>query len=155
MPVTVHPEYAMYLSTRDMARIGLLMLRGGKWRGTQVIPQEGVREMVKLVTPFRDMNPAPWSSLARTSRWGYGLMWWVWDAPSWNGVVSGPFQGAFSAQGANGQYVVVLPMLDMVVAHKVDIDQHPERQVTQHEMQTILEMLIAANCGPENRECWQ
>ena len=26
MPITRHPEYAMYLSTRDMARLGLLML---------------------------------------------------------------------------------------------------------------------------------
>jgi len=31
----VHPEYAMYLSTRDMARIGLLMLRNGNWDGKQ------------------------------------------------------------------------------------------------------------------------
>ena len=32
-PGSVHPEYAMYLSTRDMARIGLLMLQLGNWDG--------------------------------------------------------------------------------------------------------------------------
>src|SRR5712692_6075961 len=31
MPVSRHPEYAMYLSTRDMARLGLLMLADGDW----------------------------------------------------------------------------------------------------------------------------
>jgi len=155
MPVSVHPEYAMYLSTRDMARLGLLMLRGGQWRGKEVIPSFGIREIVKLVTPYRDMSPASWSSLAKPGRWGYGIMWWVWDAPVWNGPVSGPFQGAFAARGANGQFIVVLPLLEMVVAHKVDIDQTSEREVTLHEFQTILQMLVAANCGQTNRECWQ
>lgn len=57
--------------------------------------------------------------------------------------------------GANDQFIVVLPMLDMVVAHKVGIDRTPERAVTLHEFQTILQMLVAANCGSNNKECWQ
>jgi CubicO group peptidase (beta-lactamase class C family) len=31
--ISVHPEYAIYLSTRDMARLGLLVLRDSKWTG--------------------------------------------------------------------------------------------------------------------------
>jgi len=41
LPYTVHPEYAMYLSTRDMARIGLLMLRGGEWNDKRRCPSTG------------------------------------------------------------------------------------------------------------------
>ena len=82
-------------------------------------------------------------------------MWWVWDAPAWNRAVSGPFQGAFLALGANGQFIVVLPMLEMVAAHKVNIDESSEREVTLHEIQTILQMLVAANCGQSNTQCWQ
>ncbi len=40
---SIHPEYAMYLSTRDLARLGLLMLRLGDWDGHQVIPADWVR----------------------------------------------------------------------------------------------------------------
>src|SRR6185369_16333770 len=32
------PAYPMHLSTRDMARLGYLMLREGKWQGRQVVP---------------------------------------------------------------------------------------------------------------------
>lgn len=39
MPDSVHPEYAMYLSTRDMARVGLLMLADGNWNGKPVMPK--------------------------------------------------------------------------------------------------------------------
>src|SRR5207302_6198969 len=36
---SIHPEYAMYLSTRDMARLGLLMLRDGDWDGKRLMPE--------------------------------------------------------------------------------------------------------------------
>ena len=42
-PASVHPEYAMYLSTRDMARIGVLMARQGQWNGREVVPRDWVR----------------------------------------------------------------------------------------------------------------
>ena len=41
LPYTVHPEYAMYLSTRDMARIGLLMLRAGSGMTNVCYPSTG------------------------------------------------------------------------------------------------------------------
>jgi CubicO group peptidase (beta-lactamase class C family) len=34
-----YPAYPLYLSTRDMARLGLLMLRQGRWRDRQIIPR--------------------------------------------------------------------------------------------------------------------
>ena len=33
------PPYHFYLSTRDMARVGYLMLREGNWAGTQLVPR--------------------------------------------------------------------------------------------------------------------
>ena len=46
-----HPAHHMVLSTRDMARLGYCMLRGGRWRGTQVIPEEWVARTTRLATP--------------------------------------------------------------------------------------------------------
>jgi CubicO group peptidase (beta-lactamase class C family) len=65
----VHPEYAMYLSTRDMARLGLLMLRNGNWAGKQLIPITWVQMSAEPVTPFEEMNPPYLRSLGAPERW--------------------------------------------------------------------------------------
>lgn len=41
-------------------------------------------------------------------RWGYGVLWWVWDSPTWPGnVTARPFQGAYAAKGTGGQLILV------------------------------------------------
>ena len=149
MPDSRFPEYAMYFSTRDMARLGLLMQRGCAWREAQIVPRSWCRRITTLVTPHRDIHPFPLGSGAWASRWGYGLLWWVWDAGEPEGTVTGPYSGAYSAMGAFGQYITVLPVMDLVVAHKVDFDEaeaqgRPVPKVQPHEFDTMLQLLIAA-----------
>jgi CubicO group peptidase (beta-lactamase class C family) len=142
--------YHMWLSTRDMARVGLLMLRHGEWSGTQVASREWTARISSLVTPLNEMNPPRHRALGSGLRWAYGYMWWVWDAPN----SPGPYKGAYTGMGAGGQYITVLPDLDMVVAHKTDMDQPPvssaatkrRRTVTLPEYDAALRMLIAARC---------
>ena len=105
-----YPAYHMWISTRDLARIGYLMLNDGNWDGTQVVPAEWVRQVRALVTPRDEMNPAR----MRSDEFGYGLMWWVWDDPE----ARAEFAGAYAARGYLGQYIVVLPAIDVVIAHK-------------------------------------
>jgi len=149
-PASVHPEYAMYLSTRDMARIGALMARQGQWNGREVVPREWIRAIVTLVTPPEAIHPEQLGASSWAHRWGYGMLWWVWDTPNIPGTVTGPYQGAFTAMGAHGQYITVLPVLDLVVAHQVAFDEEDERQgrriaeVAPHEYDAILQMIIAA-----------
>lgn len=141
--------YHMWLSVRDMARIGLLMLRGGQWEGRQVASADWIRRISSLVTPLNEMNPPNYRSLGTGNRWGYGCMWWVWDAPN----SPGPFEGAFTGMGAGGQFITVLPQLDMVVAHKTDTEHvsphgpgQRRRSVTGTEYDVVLRMLISARC---------
>jgi CubicO group peptidase (beta-lactamase class C family) len=143
----------MWLSTRDMARIGLLMLRNGEWHGRQVVSRDWIRRISSLVTPLNEMNPPNQRSLGTGNRWGYGYMWWVWDAPN----SPGPYQGAYAGMGAGGQFITVFPRLDMVVAHKTDIQQASQygakerrRNVTATDYDSILRMLFAARC-PDGR----
>jgi CubicO group peptidase (beta-lactamase class C family) len=77
-------------------------------------------------------------------------MWWVWDAPN----SPGPLMGAYQATGAFGQFITVLPQLDMVIAHKADSTQDSsqgpkgrKRSVSLAEYDAILRMLIAAKCS--------
>ncbi len=140
--------YHMWLSTRDMARLGLLMLREGRWNDQQIISREWVRRITSLVTPLNEMNPPYHRALGTGARWGYGYLWWVWDAPN----SPGPFRGAYTGIGAGGQFITVLPELDMVVAHKVDTQQpsphapNRRRSVSRAEYMATLHLLINARC---------
>lgn len=80
--------------SRDFARFGLLYLRGGNWNGVDVVPSSWVN-----------------ASITDTSATygGYGYQWWL--DPQGHGPVP-PF---FSAQGHDGQYIYVIPSLDLVV----------------------------------------
>ncbi len=151
MPHSVHPLYHIYLSTRDMARVGLLMLRGGNWNGKQVVDQNWVNFMTTLVTPVNELFPHGLRQAAEQAqwRWGFGTMWWVWDSPRLPiGLSANNFYGAYSAMGFGGQYITVLPGYDMVVAHKVEI-QNTSRgmDVSNQDYYTVLQMLIASRCG--------
>jgi len=150
LKVSMHPAYHMWLSARDMARLGLLMLREGEWNGRQIVSKEWVQRITSLVTPFHEMNPPYQRQLGAPRRWGYGYMWWVWDAPN----SQGPLVGAYSGMGAGGQFITVLPRLDMVIAHKTDTAQPSPhgaskrtRSVTGAQYDAILQMLYASYCG--------
>lgn len=146
-PDSVHPEYAMNLSTRDMARLGLLMLDYGSWNGKQIISSDWVRYMTSIITPFRDINPTSMRNDGEPERWGYGLLWWVWDAPAFPGnIYSGFMQGAYTAAGSGGTFISVLPAKDMVVVHQVDIDKNPRASVSPSSYIAMLSMIANAYC---------
>jgi CubicO group peptidase (beta-lactamase class C family) len=147
-PGSVHPEYAMYLSTRDMARLGVLMLDYGVWNGKILFPGDWVRYMTSLITPFRDINPTSLRNAGEPQRWGYGLLWWVWDEPAFPGnTYTGFMQGAYSAMGTGGQYITVLPAKDMVVVHQVDIDKNDRVSVSPSSYMAMLSMIANAYCA--------
>jgi CubicO group peptidase (beta-lactamase class C family) len=130
---SIHRAYHMWLSTRDMARLGHLMLRHGVWSGRQVIPADWTRRISTAVTRSHEMNP---ESL-RGGRFGYGYLWWIFDGPT----AIGPFEGAYTAMGAVGQYITVLPKLDMVVSHKT---KPGNGSVSRDEYLAFLDRLISA-----------
>jgi CubicO group peptidase (beta-lactamase class C family) len=110
LSISRHPAYHMNLSTRDKARVGYLMLREGRWQDRQVIPEAYVRESTRAITPRAEMNPAR----RRSGAFGYGYLWWVFDNPELPEV----YRGAYIGLGAVGQHLLVMPALDLVVAHK-------------------------------------
>ncbi len=135
--------YHMHFSTRDMARLGLLMLRRGRWNGRQVIPADWVDESTRAFTPVGGMNPVR----RRDGPFGYGYLWWVWDGPR----ATGAFKGAYAGHGAIGQHIAVLPALDLVVAHKTAPGQRDAEgrslTVSHPQFLQVLEVLVRARCG--------
>lgn len=77
---------------RDYARVGLMMLNGGKANGRQVVPAEWV-----------SLSTAPTPNSSRAERDGYGFQWWTFG------------ETAYSAVGLQGQYIYVDPKTRTVV----------------------------------------
>ena len=96
---SVYPGYMFRMSTRDLARFGLLFARGGTWRGRQVIPADWVAESTRAHSAV-DMGDSYGT--------GYGYMWWVEGA-----------QG-YSARGTGGHILGVYPALDLVMVIRAD-----------------------------------
>lgn len=84
-----------FCTTRDFARFGLLYLRDGVWEGRRLLPPGWV-----------DYARTPTFQQAGVTDGRYGAHWWL--------DVGGP--GSFSANGYDGQFIVIVPDLDLVVA---------------------------------------
>ena len=134
LTVSKYRAYPIWVSTRDMARIGYLMLHEGNWNGKQVISKNWAKHIVSLVTPLGQMNPVE----RRDGYFGYGYMWWVYDGPR----AVGPFKGAYSGNGAVGQWITVFPALNLVVAHKTN--NIYGRSTSTESWQRILEFVLEA-----------
>jgi CubicO group peptidase (beta-lactamase class C family) len=126
-----HPAYLFRLSALDMARIGLLMARGGDWCGKRIVSKHWVQESTRRVS---DTNRDK-----RTS--GYGYLWWVGEDGRQLGAA---FNGTtFSARGVRGQYMIVNPADDLVIVHRVDTDVKGQR-VRSSEFQDLAQAIAAA-----------
>ena len=90
------PKYVhggAWMRTVDMARLGYLVLRDGRWADQQVLPPGFVAEMVKPQSAGGPPVGVP-----------YGLFWWA---------ASG---STYFASGYAGQVIWVHPPLDLVIA---------------------------------------
>lgn len=108
---SVHAAYPFHISARDLARFGLLMLREGRWKDQQVVPAHWVRESTRYHSD---------ATLYQAD--GYGYMWWV--ARDFNRYPHLPNvclpEGSYSARGAGGHYLLVIPDYDLIMVHRVD-----------------------------------
>jgi CubicO group peptidase (beta-lactamase class C family) len=84
------------LPSRDLAKLGFLYLNGGRWDGVQVIPADYVRASTQPHSTPPASAPAD----------GYGYQWWV---------AAEHGHPSFLAVGYGGQFVQVIPDLDLVV----------------------------------------
>lgn len=111
--ISKYLAYPMWFSTRDMARLGLLMLNKGKWKDVQVISASWVDEMLTSRTSHEELNKNVPVFHGTGVNYGYGYMWWLWQD------VSDPrFEGAYSAKGAMGQNITVYPAIETVLVFK-------------------------------------
>jgi CubicO group peptidase (beta-lactamase class C family) len=99
-----HPAYPFRMSALDLARIGLLYERRGRWQDEQILSEGWI-----------DESTSPLSKTGRgRGRGAYGYMWWVDGSPE------EPQSHQFHARGTGGQTITVVPALDLVLVNRTN-----------------------------------
>src|SRR5438105_12026127 len=89
--------YDLSVRTEEIARFGQLYLQKGVWKGRQLIPKAWVEEATALQTSNGSSPKSDWDQ-------GYGYQFWRCR------------HNAYRGDGAFGQYCIVLPEQDAVIA---------------------------------------
>ncbi|HEX3815774.1 MAG TPA: serine hydrolase [Mycobacteriales bacterium] len=91
----------LHVVTESIAKLGQLYLQRGRWGDRQLVPESWVAAatswQIDTVTPWRQSEPVDW-------RQGYGYQFWRCQ------------HNAYRADGAYGQFCVVIPDSDLVLA---------------------------------------
>jgi CubicO group peptidase (beta-lactamase class C family) len=122
-PKSRHPAYFFRLSTRDMARFGLLYQNYGRWEGEQVVPEQWIRESTTIY-PVGNAAGDP-----------YGFLWRI--IPEEAGLGYG-----FYHTGLGVHLLAVLPDEKLVLVHRVDTDHKFDLRWSQ--VRTLMEMIVTA-----------
>lgn len=88
---------SVQLLPRDFLKLGQLMLNGGTWEGRRILDGEFARRASSPLYHLRNIQ--------------YGYLWWSEEIPYKDRTLR-----AFSARGAGGQSVSVIPELSLVIA---------------------------------------
>jgi CubicO group peptidase (beta-lactamase class C family) len=105
--------WGLYVKTEDMAKLGQLFLQKGSWNGAQILPASWIEEAttshiasLPAGTKREDLKIKP-----EDSDWlqGYGYQMWRCR------------HNGYRADGANGQFIIILPEKNAVVAITANI----------------------------------
>lgn len=114
---TPQAAYGLSLHGRDLTRIGLLMLKKGRWNNASLLPAEWIRQST---SPGSEITPF------------YGLLWWLRhendERPSPTNQLRS--RSSFYADGWLGQKLIIYPAWNLVALrlHKVTGEGKEEEQ---------------------------
>ena len=103
--------FGLRLSARNLAKIGFLYLNNGFWNGQSIVPEYWVKESTRQWMFAHNLYGPTY----------YGYQWWVEE-------VDGCF--SYRAWGRRGQFIVVVPKLDLVIVVTSEIAlPHPRTSI--------------------------
>ncbi len=131
--VSLHPSYKFRMSTRDLARFGMLFLHKGAWQGHRILSEEWVSRSTR-----------PHSITGRGgSKGAYGLMWWVSADENGNPPTS-DLASAFTASGTGGHRLTVMPRIDTVFVLRTDTDDRNSPRIGSSTYDRLLDLVLSA-----------
>jgi CubicO group peptidase (beta-lactamase class C family) len=121
---SLHPVYHINMSSRDMARFGMLYMNEGRWGDKQIVPEQWVKESLTAYTP-------------KTEKYGFGYAWWIHPAKTFN-------QRCYAAEGMGGHAMMLFPDSDMIIVHRANTYIEPWLAVDWTEISKIVKEIFAA-----------
>jgi len=118
----------MYITPRDMLKFGQLYLNKGKWNGKRIVSKKWVQKSFKNYRELKNTK----------DKNGYGYLWWHKTYK-----VNKKEIRTIEARGAGGQYIFVIPILDVVVVitsgnYKNGKFQQPEKIIEQYILPSLI-----------------
>jgi CubicO group peptidase (beta-lactamase class C family) len=89
--------WGLSVKTEDIARFGQLYLQKGQWKGRQLVPEKWIEEATSKQIANGTSEKSDWAQ-------GYGYQFWRCR------------HGAYRGDGAFGQFCIVMPQQDAVLA---------------------------------------
>ncbi|KID56607.1 hypothetical protein JF50_11775 [Pseudoalteromonas luteoviolacea] len=110
------------MTSRDMIKWGMLAMNKGKWHGEQLIPEKFITDGTSRLIMTGD-DEVHWGG-KDVSNQGYGYLWWGVDLK-----VGDKHYLGVSAQGGNGQIIMIIEELDLLIVHTANDNNIPFKQV--------------------------
>jgi CubicO group peptidase (beta-lactamase class C family) len=120
-PVSIHPAFQFHISSRDLARFGLLYLRNGRWENRQVIPESWV-EKSSHATEIVSAN--------NIQVGGYEMNWWINTGGKLFPELD-PSLELYAARGLGDHILIIIPARNLVIVHRVANPDTPPEDATQ------------------------
>lgn len=126
--------FGLGFSARDLARFGFLYLNNGYWNGQSIVPEQWVQQSTE------QQIQAVSHPLYGT--FGYGYQWWVKQVDGCS---------SFRAWGRRGQYIVVVPELDLVIVVTSNPGlPHPPTSIHYNPLFDLVAASVQRNRPPKN-----
>ena len=91
----------VWTTARDLGRLGQLYLNNGMWEGERLLPED-----------WREYVSTPSGPQPEERKFGYGATFWLMNQSE--GIPKDTFAGF----GNRGQYLVIIPSLDLVIVRR-------------------------------------
>ncbi len=105
--------WGLYVKTEDLAKMGQFFLQRGQWNGKQLLPESWFDEATtyQVASLPAGTKREDLKVKQKDSDWLQGYSYQMWRCR----------HNAYRADGANGQYIIVLPEKDAVIVTTADI----------------------------------
>ena len=87
------------MTSREMLKFGQLFLNKGMWQGQQLVSESWIEQSTSRQVTFQNQSHAK----------GYGYLWWIHEFK-----IGHRTHSAFYAGGNGGQYIIVVPELNLI-----------------------------------------
>jgi CubicO group peptidase (beta-lactamase class C family) len=125
--------YGMSMTVRDLATFGQFLLQKGNWNGKQLLSKEWIESATSKQVDNSNLKTPDYTQ-------GYGFQFWRCT------------HNAYRADGARGQFIIVIPEENMVVAMTSGLSN------MQKPMDLVWKHILPANSKaplPENKNAYQ